>query len=198
MKESRRLFIAAHPRSGTRYTAKLLKKRGVAVEQERLGPEGTVSWVHVGRGNVRGRLVEEIEFEKIFHQVRHPLPTITSTTTISEASYQFLRNNIEREMPCHKENPLLFCMVSWIEWNKKIEQFASWRFQIEMLPDIWEDFKTNTGLCRDASIPELGAGVRHSRKHRYGEVKTWDELRATDEAVADEVYEMAIRYGYVS
>ena len=65
-------------RSGTNYLAVFLEKSGYEIFHERLGQDGVVSWpMTVNSLSPWGPISEE-SFQHIFHQVRHPLPVLTS------------------------------------------------------------------------------------------------------------------------
>jgi hypothetical protein len=196
------ILVAACPRSGTRYVSHILRLSGLKIEQERLDLDGTVSWVHVGRGNVREKEVEDTNFDKIFHQVRNPLQTIASMTTISNGSRKYMRENLTMEMP---EDRIKFAMAAWTGWNEKIEGLGPiLRYKLEDLEEEWPTLCTLLGIdqipfpvINEKDLPK----ILHSRKHRYdeylGEEKlNWDYFKEIDPVLAVKAMEKAAEYGY--
>ena len=188
------ILVAAHRRSGTRYTAKFLRKLGFKVGDNRVRADGAVSWVHVGVGRYKDRLVLPNQFDRIFHQVRHPLDVISSSQYITKPTEKFLRENIERELPqLHigrtdaypkpSDENTKFQMITWLEWNKKIEALKpEFRFKVEYLERLVPNF--------------VAEKEKHSRKHIYKNRFTWDDLHAVDPVLCTDVKYMARGYGY--
>jgi hypothetical protein len=194
-----RILITGHPRSGTKFTAKMLKRMGypTSYEGHRLGQKTRFvsSWKHAMPGVFEYRYFRKMQldqdFAKIIHQVRHPLKVIASSTTLFDLTIDHIKKYVDiPEETVHKHQPLKLCMRSWIGWNQLIEEKADWRYQLEELRDIFPEF------CRQIGIPEQpmpNMGKRNTRRH--GDF-TWDDLYREDEALADQVRQMAKRYGY--
>jgi hypothetical protein len=196
-----RIKILTYPRSGSRFTARLLKSLGCMVEQERLGADGTVSWVHAGTGTVRGRTSEFFEAGIVLHQVREPLAAITSASTMSASSFLYLSRNSSIPLNCEirssREERLLFCLKVYPIWHDLIlSHNPEWRYRIESLnsEDIWGEFCDRLGVA--GKWEEMGKSVRHSRVHLYETVCTWDEAFSLDSFAAGRVRELAAGYGY--
>ncbi len=79
----RRLLFLAHPRSGTRYMAKLCQSYGLDVKHERIGADGICSWMlaadadHSPYGD--GTVFSQYEYETVVRVVRHPLKVLASS-----------------------------------------------------------------------------------------------------------------------
>ena len=86
-------------------------------------------------------------------------------------------------------------MLTWIEWNTRIERWARWRFQVEQLEEVWSRFKREAGIPRDTPFSTRVPKNCHSRSHMYTPL-TWEDLLKADSDVADEVFMLAQRYGY--
>jgi hypothetical protein len=69
-----KFLITGYPRSGTKYTAKVLNKTSLDVGHEFKGKDGCVSWKH---------LPKALDFDLVLHQVRNPLKVIGSSHTIN-------------------------------------------------------------------------------------------------------------------
>jgi len=192
-------LITGHPRSGTHFTAKLLKRMGypTSCEGKRLRAGRTrfvSSWKHARPGVFRFRfrsVAIETDFDVVLHQVRHPLAVIASSTTLSHLTTNHLKKYLNIPEPSIRHHqPLKLCMRSWIGWNRIIEEQAIWRFQLEALPEVFPEF------CRQLGIPVQPMprlGKKNTRRHPS---LTWDDLYAEDVALAKEVRELAIAYGY--
>lgn len=194
-----RVLITGHPRSGTKFTAKMLKRMGypTSYEGHRLGHKTRFvsSWKHAMPGVFEYRYVRKMaldqQFDRTIHQVRHPLDVIASSTTLFDLTIDHIKKYVDIPEPTvHKQQPLKLCMRSWIGWNRLIEDTADWRFQLEELRDVFPEF------CRQLGVPEQpmpSMGKRNTRRHSD---LTWDDLYREDEALAAQIEEMARRYGY--
>jgi len=194
-----RILITGHPRSGTKFTANMLKRMGypTSYEGHRLGKSTRFvsSWKHAMPGVFEYRYFASMrldqDFAKTIHQVRHPLKVISSSTTLFDLTIDHIKKHVSiPEQTVHKNQPLRLCMRSWIGWNRLIEERADWRYRLEELPEIFPEF------CRQLGIPEQPmptVGKRNTRRHDH---YTWDDLYREDECLAEEIWEMALRYGY--
>jgi len=191
-------LITGHPRSGTHYTAKLVRRLGysASIEGRWMGPgTGIVSsWKHAMPGDFRNRLFARPlrqDFAGIIHQVRHPLDVIASSITLTGRSVDHIKRYLDIPEPTrHKAQPLTLCMRSWLGWNRLIEAQADWRFQLERLPEVFPEFCNRLRLPVQ-DFPDIGK--RNMRRHAD---LTWRDLERADRALAFEVREMAQRYGY--
>lgn len=194
-----RILITGHPRSGTKFTAKMLKRMGYPTSYEGHGLGGKTrfvsSWKHAMPGVFEYRYFRKMpldqDFARVIHQVRHPLKVIASSTTLFDVTINHIKKYVDiPEETVHKHQPLKLCMRSWIGWNTLIEEKAQWRYQLEELRDVFPEF------CRQIGIPDQpmpNMGKRNTRRH--GDF-TWDDLYREDEALAQEIRDMARRYGY--
>ena len=135
----KRLLVTGCGRSGTKYTAELLQKLGLDVRHEEMGADGISTWCMAvdsedspwggGRRNIR--------FDARLHQVRHPLRVIPSLTTFTAPSWDFIAQHI----PCAADEPILIRAAKyWYYWNLEAEKIATWRYRIETLPNVFQEF----------------------------------------------------------
>ncbi|MBA1147226.1 hypothetical protein H0Z60_09140 [Ectothiorhodospiraceae bacterium WFHF3C12] len=195
------ILITGHPRSGTHFTAKVLRRLGypTSCEGRNLRPGKTwfvSSWKHAQPGTFHFRLGSRpihTGFKRVLHQVRHPLSVISSSTTLSHLTTDHIRKYVDLPEPSIRRNqPVKLCMRSWLEWNRMIEDQADWRFQLEELQELFP------ALCRQLSIPprqlpRMGKGSRNARKHSHW---SWDDLDRQCPVLTREIKEQAQRYGY--
>lgn len=157
----------------------------------------------------RGPKVTYKDFETIFHQVRHPLGTISSYHTAGQESWEFVKKCLpqvaehkweyqrKQKVPEEQKEQILIASVkNWYYWNLQAENIASWTYRVEDLPNVFEKF------CSRASIkcdPEVFTKEhkKDSRKKRQDYVDiTWDEIRMVHVRLYDKVRQLAERYGY--
>lgn len=192
------VLVTGHPRSGTHFTARMLREMGYVTSIEGRWMSGYTrlvsSWKHVQPGMFRNRFYARNlrqDFATILHQVRHPLDVIASSTTLVDRTVDHIKKYVDIPEPTvNYDQPITLCMRSWVGWNRLIETRASWRFQLEQLDDIFPEFCQHVGIPEQASP---GMGARNTRSHRN---LTWADLEAADAQLAGEVREMARRYGY--
>jgi hypothetical protein len=123
------------------------------------------------------------------HQVRHPLKQISSN--IVHKQWGFIDQVID--LPNKK---LLGCMQYWLIWNQMCEDFCVWRYQIEQLPEVWDEFCERIGHEK-CELPDIPTNINSAhRNHGDFYQYTWDDLFNEDKDLAQEIVEMAKRYGY--
>lgn len=176
------IYICAAARSGTMYMSKLLDALGYEVGHEIVKKNGCVGYPLV-----------IIRPDNCFHQVRHPLNQIASM--IAHKSWGFIEDIID--IP---GRGLRGCMTYWLEWNKLCEEFCVWRYQIEQLADIWDEFleRIEHEKC---DIPDIPTDENSSKKsHNYEkfsyESLTWDDLFECNRYLAQDILDKGKEYGY--
>jgi hypothetical protein len=194
------LLVTGVGRSGTHYTAALLREMGLDVGHETVGRDGAASWKHAVSGTFvvkkrfRRARVTEIDskiFETVLHQVRDPLKVVASMQTFGEATWSYMAQHTSVSM----EQPVLArAMLGYIEWNRLVEARAEWRFRIEALPEVFDEFCRRAGV-EPMAMPEVPREKRDARGARYTPV-TWEDLSAADASLASELEAMARAYGY--
>lgn len=178
------LLITGCPRSGTRSTSEALCASGLDIPHERLGHDGSVCWFYTVEDSRYpwGVPVPTQPWDTVFHQVRAPLDTIASLTTISDASWSF----IQRHVPFLSSPLVDRCAEFWLRWNERVEAIASWRYRVE---DAYvETIAAKAGLLATNSAPHP-----HRNRRRHGPL-SWDSIQ--DAGLRAACQEMGERYGY--
>jgi hypothetical protein len=157
-----------------------LQAQGYRVGHEVVGPDGVVSWVHVGVGSVpwlQSPITGKLKFDEVIHLVRYPLDVIASAAfTEHESALAYMKANIPT-LPDYdassSESRLRFYLHAWPAWNELIvEKFAPRERR-------WvEDFQ-NKG--------------DNSRLHHK---LTWSALTDLDARATERVLDLGTAYGY--
>lgn len=195
--ELSRILITGCGRSGTHYTSALLKAMGLDVPHEAVGKDGAASWKHVVSGTFvyigknRSVEIDSSGFDRILHQVRHPLKVIASMQTFSDSTWSYMAKAIELDLGA---NPVRKGMQAYVRWNRLIEKSADWRFRIEEIKEVFPEFCRQAGIA-EQPFPELPKEVRDSRTKRYRPL-AFADLLAEDESLAAELEDLAGAYGY--
>lgn len=180
-KEHKGVGIVACARSGTLFMSKLLKELGLDIGHEKMGEDGSV-----------GYHLAVIKPDNCFHQVREPLKQISSM--MAHQSWGFMKDVIDIQ------DGLLGCMQYWLKWNELCEEFCVWRYKIEELPDIWDEFCERIGHEK-CEMPNVPTDTNTSKKHKYQErinyrEYSWDDLFKENGKLAQDIIDKAIKYGY--
>jgi hypothetical protein len=194
------LLVTGCGRSGTTYMATFLEKSGYEILHERLGKEGVVSWpMSVDSLSPWGPLSKQ-SFQHVFHQVKHPLPVLTSwminLSNLNRDEWVFIR----RHVPEIKlsDSLIVHCAKYWYYWNLLAEKKAEWRYRIEDLVDILPEFMQRSGLILDYKVLEqIPSNCNTWLDTRYK--LTWNDLkRELPRDLYQKIRDMAYRYGYKS
>lgn len=222
----RLLLVTGCGRSGTKYISFVLRRLGLDVPHERLGRDGVSAWALAGPAADRPYGPREpLTFEHVFHQVRHPLDAIASTTTFGEESWRYICAHTE----CSADEPVLVRSARyWLAWNERIEPLATWRYRIEALPEVFPEFCGRLGRRADPSalarvptdvntrrrgralhvaeellerlhrdMPRSVRGALASTNGRQPLPPTrWSDIERVDPALAVRLREKAREYGY--
>lgn len=185
-----RILIAAYPCSGTKFMAELLKTYGISARHEKSNEDVTVSWRHVGEPDKPG--ISKMEFEKVLHQVRHPLKVLASAPFIGDArSEQIFRYNCAGL----GKRDLEFYMRTYVRWD---ELSRGWnpvlRYQLEQLKLVWPEICMHVGLPVDTEY--VDDGVTRNSHNRSNVVLTWEDLDAVSPEVSEQIFNLAKDYGY--
>jgi len=189
------ILITGHPRSGTHYIANLLNALGHSCTYEKRNPNGfTASWKHIKSGVFEPPCREtEIvcDFDKIIHQVRHPLKVIASSTTLWTMSMIYMAQFIELPDPIvNRENTIKNCMVTWLKWNEFIEKKAVWRYRLEDLKYV------NKEWCEQLEIPYCEIPNKSPVNTRKHIELNWSDLYKINTELTTEIRSKAFEYGY--
>eukprot|EP01095_Lingulamoeba_sp_RSL-Kostka_P000082 TRINITY_DN1014_c0_g1_i1.p1 TRINITY_DN1014_c0_g1~~TRINITY_DN1014_c0_g1_i1.p1 ORF type:complete len:404 (+),score=66.24 TRINITY_DN1014_c0_g1_i1:63-1274(+) len=210
--DEKKLLITGTGRSGTTYMSSLFKSKQVNLSHEKLKEDsrGLVSWYHGVYSNSypwgATRLKPRIKngyldyFNIVLHQIRDPEKVVSSSTTFTEKSWdfvnQFIRNDSRSNLNFEynsEEDLLRISMAYYIDWNKHIETFSSYRYQFEKAE--YEDICRLGGfndLCFQEDIPDITL----NSAHRFHQDYTFDDFFKVDYDLALELYNLAIKYGY--
>ena len=166
-------------RSGTVYTASVLRELGYSIGHEEMMSDGSV-----------GYHLAALHPENCFHQVRHPLRQISSM--VAHQSWGFMNDVVDL---CGHD--LFGCMQYWLKWNKLCEEFCVWRYQIEQFPEVWDEFLDKIGHER-CVLPGIPTDINTHKKYQEFKKYTWADLFIRDDKLAQEIVDKAVEYGYES
>jgi hypothetical protein len=151
----------------------VLESWGLDAPHEREGRDGVVSWClaagHVPLPSWHEPVTSE-RFDLVLHQVRNPIDTIASLTTMRADSMQWAAQSVEIDLSAPK---LVQALAYWVEWNKLAEATAQITYRVEDIP---------------SDLPR-----RNQRQHPDVE---WWRLEEMAPKLAMEAQEMGRRYGY--
>ena len=181
----KKYIILSCPRSGTSYASRFFN-----IGHEKLDKDltGIASWCLAATdiqgtlygpplARVKRRLGKEA---KVYHQVRHPIKTISSFNSLSDRTWRYLTGSLKLNK---NDSKIINGMKIWIKWNKQCESLVSApaTYQVENIekcfPDIvpYENRKENTR-----------PHVNYSK----------EDLEKADSLLFREVLELARKYGY--
>ena len=206
MGEHRKVLVAACPRSGTQYTAALLKKSGLKVRHENVGVDGCVSWwfgsasspVDPGYGNSSvahedRKRPQDFTFDVTAHLIRHPLsccPSIIGFPFFTKSVWRYIEANtgIHVSMPDPTRT-----VKFWVSWNKEIAKRADLTLRLEHMAEDWPAFARALDLSSEA-VPTIKAvNVRRNLKGWTPRYFAWSEV---DRRVALDAFRLAEQFGY--
>lgn len=196
---SKKLLITGCGRSGTRYISTLLNNLGLDIPHEvKMGKHGISSWLMAvpNPSYPWGPQFERSNFTHIVHQVREPLKTITSLSTFSPISWEYISKYI-RIRP--KDSILLKSMKYWYRWNKIAEKNSIFTYRVENLENIFPKFCIKIGypyLKNKKNKINLIKTNINSRRKKYKNIMEWENLYKENEGLANKIYHQALSYGY--
>lgn len=121
-----KLCILGCGRSGTSYTASMLNSAGLRIGHEYPGQDGSVGGIFWKK--TRRNL---LDYDVIWHQVRNPIHTIASLTTLKPASfteYMFELGSPRCAMP---QSSLCRAMLVWLMYTEWADRYATYTYQVE-------------------------------------------------------------------
>ena len=179
-----RTCILSHGRSGTLYTAMILRSIGLDFGHEEDGTDGAIGGIFFHEK----RYLDS--YGQIFHQLRHPLKTISSSTTCKADSFKKVFREIGID-DIWEDEPLRRAMLSWIHYVKWAERHSVWRYKIEDFPKIWPELLFRMNVPR-VELPNLPVNINTRLHQSY----TWNDLMAADSELTKTIKDMAWRFGY--
>ena len=196
------LLVTGCGRSGTNYLALVLKQAGHEIFHERLGKDGIVSWtMTVDSISPWGPFTEE-SFQHVFHQVKHPLPVLTSWISnlydLERDEWVFIRQHIP-EIKLD-DSLIVHCAKYWYYWNLLAEKKTEWRFRIEDIRKILPELINRSGLVLDNEALEKALNEVPSNYNSWYDTSkkiTWKELKQDlPRNLYKKIQKMTLRYGY--
>jgi hypothetical protein len=191
------IAITGCGRSGTKYISELFQKIGIDVTYEKLGKDGISSWCLVPDTQEKcfGPSYKEIEYYNIplVHQIREPLSSISSMTTMLDISWKFIRVFIPISQ---KDSKLKMCMKCWYYWNLMAKQKSCYTYRIENIISEFEelicigDFKVNADFKKIISV------VPKDINTRIHEQYCWSDLKNEDDSLTNKIMILAKETGY--
>jgi hypothetical protein len=198
--DTKTLLIVGCARSGTFYMSTLLQRSGIDIQHEKMGKQGTIAWpMTVGSLSVKGPLFYG-RFKHIFHQVRHPLRQITSrsiqNSDLGDPRWIFVREHIPEIRKT--DSILVSCAKYWYYWNLKAEKIAQWRYRIEDIDQIVDEFEARSGLLiHRAVLKTLPRDINTRKETKAARTITWKKLKKEiPRDLYQNIQNMARRYGY--
>jgi len=212
--EKYKLLVTGCGRSGTSFICSVLAqcKQPLDLGHESwIGKDGIASWLLAfdkkpprGPQNVTYR-----DFDIVFHQVRHPLGVISSLHTAGQESWEFFKECVpelkahswpymrrQKVHPQDADTHLLACAKCWYYWNLQAEKIAQWTYQVEKLPEVFEQFCHNVGIPYDADVfcKKLKTDSRKTRRD-YVQI-CWSDIQELSPKLCKKIQQLARRYGY--
>src|SRR5690349_19921175 len=137
----KRLLVTGCGRSGTKYTAELLKKLGLDVPHEHMGVDGIATWCMAVACDYSpwGGGSRDVRFGTVIHLVLQSTKVTPALTTITTTSWEC----IVIVIPCPVDEPILLRATKHRYYcNLEAEKVASWRYRLETLPNVFQEFCT--------------------------------------------------------
>jgi len=198
-----RILIIGTSRSGTTFTAAMLRKFGLDFGHEDILSNGGIGW-HFAVDepyplenrkyrkdfNVTSRIQIKEGFKAILHQIRSPLETIASISTHVEVMFKW----IEKITGPFDSDPIVRAAQFWVRWNRLCEKQAEWSYKVE---DLKNGSQTLSKLCEYFEIQPRFIDFKNINYNRRRHIDVdWGLLRRKNELIYFEVKDLAQRHGY--
>uniref|UniRef100_A0A7S1LMV0 Uncharacterized protein n=1 Tax=Alexandrium catenella TaxID=2925 RepID=A0A7S1LMV0_ALECA len=210
---SRAVLVTAFGGSGTHSLTTMFKMHSLAMQHERVGEKGSVSWpyaVDLSHTNfaydhcakkvwLKAPEPPGTHFRNVYHVVRCPVDAISSVMPWSDnhCSLRYMNATLPKlgwSEP-FRDGDLRFWARAWLAQNEFIESYAQRTFRLDEFMDLFQQVCKDTGL--DARMCERANATLPTRGHRSRHHVTWAELTAEVGAeLAGEVRSAAVRYGF--
>ena len=195
-KESKKILVVGHPRTGTGYTAKLLQSWGLDVQHEKMGKDGISDW-SLASGNKslwQDISFKDYEWDIIIYCVRDPkesIPSVLYTEDIIEVSRLFRQKNGKTH---YNNNPIVRAINSLIAWDNLITNMNPdiiYRIE-EDSKKLYEYLKNHANVEWDESI----IGTKYNQRNH----KNWEEMTSefltAPRRYRNKLNEYCEKYGY--
>lgn len=186
-------------RSGTTFSTHLFSKIGMDCPHEKLGKDGICSWMIgvISNEPYVGPCYSDLDIDThMFHQVRHPLHTISSLQTFGNKTWNYIRKFIPIEPT---DNIILKGMKYWYFWNMSAEKICEYTYQVEKIKNEIHilskkgNFQDKVPSNISEICDQLTAQKVNTRKYKP---LTWEDLYNIDPELCFRIKELAKRYGY--
>ena len=190
------IIITGCGRSGTTFSSKVLRQMGLEIGHERLKKNGISSWYMVSQKKkveLGPSLYDLEKFEKIIiHQVREPLPAISSMLSTGSPSWRFLSYEIPIDI--ENDSKILKAMKYYFYWNKQTENITNIRIKAEEFTLSIEKILKEHNLNYNSGTVNIDKKTKvNTRKHNQ---LSWQDLTKEDEILAEKIKKLGEEYGY--
>lgn len=169
-RDNKKVLITGVGRSGTTSLCSLFQLLYLNVSHDNdidcgpyPGPDGAVSWYDAFKSSRK--------YSHILHLVRNPLKTINSRALRCSNMEKFLRRVVNgyedvSDLMSHNtslDSCLKFALKHWVRRNSFVENYASWREQMEHLQEpltVWNLCMAGHFGPRCKSLTEIGAKIK--------------------------------------
>jgi hypothetical protein len=224
-KMKRKLLVTGCGRSGTKYTAAVLRKAGFDIAHEQMRTEGTVSAPFVGYthpvagqvqfgyfqrfGHTAGECPNDFLFEQVWHQTRDPLKVIGSIRDMMPLTVKrWARWAFDQPVGTKQIGDLKWAAMHWLITNTMAESIADWHYRIEDIESVWPEMLERLEL-KEQPLPKVSKTINRclrNGKHMgfrpakevYAEITypTWDDIAEVLPDNVEQMKERAAAYGY--
>lgn len=213
------ILIVGTPRSGTFFTFNILTQLFGCAEHEaysnKVDKHNVVAW-EMAFDNWTGNaiwgedpenLVQSVsykDFNKVLHQVRHPLDTISSLLMLDD--WFWIKVSEKVNIDFNKDDRLTMAMVVWYEWNKQCEKIAEKTYRIEYITEhlgvfssiieidkVADKNKVKKYNTKEEGFFSLPNGEKYKKLYKK---LLWTDLEKHDKELTHKIKEMAKKYGY--
>ena len=195
-RQEKEILIVGHPRSGTRYVAKLFQTCGIDVQHERMGRHGISSWMFAVDSDrvpytFDGSFPRQFSFRRVIHVVREPVNVIASSAYTEMCKWRTV-NFMSKYIVINSDVFIEPAVQAYLGWNKLIKaQRPDYILKVEdaaqKIPTLISQW--GLGVLPDI-IAEAAAPSRddHSRPHPS---LTW---AAIERSVSGYLYRELVEY----
>lgn len=196
-----KLAVVATTRSGTVYATQLLRHLSLDVLHEALGADGGVGFnlgftdrrvLHGNDTNPGRWAMEGVAFDRVWHQVRHPLATLGSLQTHNSGLWAMVADGLDWSVV--DVDPIKRAARYWYEYTQRVKPLVGWRYRVE---DLHYGSEVYYEMCERLGVVPPGVPPqpleRNARPHTD---VTWEILRARCPRLAARVKALAQELGY--
>jgi len=190
------ILFTCYPKSQSRQLCTFLKAHKMKVEHEILGEDGTVSWIHAGKGKIFTKYIEETKYDSVIHFIENPLVSIPRTAEALQVSLNYLITNIGKDLDfkvdyAKKNDKIKVAMWCWIHWIEKLEKMSSYTFNIS---DLKKEEEYNKLMEQIGITPDFD--LFSSFTWLSVPLITWEKLEKIDSVLANQIKIKSEKYGF--